>query len=190
MNSPDVKKLKQRNRRVLITIALVFVLPLLAAKLVLSLGWYETGVSQKGHLVDPPIVLAENDNALLPNTWRIAYRMPAECAEACENALYVSGQIFHALGRQQNRVSAVAIGDENSASELPALPADNTVSLHILPYVASQLAELPEHSLMIIDPVGNVVMWYPGSSDRQEVVMRGRDLLSDLQKLLKLSRVG
>ncbi|WP_194756141.1 hypothetical protein [Aliidiomarina indica] len=190
MNSPDVKKLKQRNRRVLLTIALVFVLPLLIAKLVLSFGWYESGVSQKGHLVDPPIELAASDNEQLPNTWRIAYRMPAECTQACENALYVSGQIFHALGRQQNRVSAVAIRDEQSAASLPALPEDNTVTLHTLPHTSELLAELPEHSLMIIDPVGKVVMWYPGSDDRSEVVMRGRDLLSDLQKLLKLSRVG
>ncbi|RUO35655.1 hypothetical protein [Aliidiomarina sanyensis] len=190
MNSPDVEQQKKRNRRVLLTIALVFILPLTLAKLVLALGWYEPGVSQKGNLVEPELQIHTDDNAMLPATWRIAYRMPETCDSACENALYVSGQLFHALGRQQSRVTPVAIRGGEAADTLPSLPEDNTVQLLTVEGAYQQLGAIPEHSLMIIDPVGTVILWYPGSADRREAILHGRDLLSDLQKLLKLSRVG
>lgn len=190
MNTAEQTRLRSRNRRVLITIALIFILPLTIAKLVLALGWYEPGVSQKGTLVQPEIQIHASENGLLPATWRIAYRMPQSCEAACENALYVSGQLFHALGRQQSRVTPVAIRGGTAASELPLLQEDNKVALYTLEATYEQLQDIPTHSLMIIDPVGTVILWYPGSPDRKEAILHGRDLLSDLQKLLKLSRVG
>ena len=188
--TPEQLKHKKKNQRVLLIVAAVFLLPLLAAKLVLSMGWYESGVSNKGNLVQPEIQFTETANAALPAKWRIAYSMPERCEEACLNSLYVAGQLFHALGRQQERVLPVAIAGVGSAQELPELQADSMVTLVYAPEAQEMLAAIPEHALMIIDPVGNVVLWYQGSEDRRDVVMQGRDLLSDLQKLLKLSRVG
>ncbi|RUO23387.1 hypothetical protein CWE08_01685 [Aliidiomarina iranensis] len=188
--TPEEKKVKRKSQRVLIIVALIFVLPLAAAKLVLSMGWYETGVSNKGNLVTPEIQLSEAANVKLPATWRIAYRMPAECSTACENSLYVASQLHHALGRQQERVQPVAIAGDTSAGNLPTLPADSTLQLVHAEEAHAALANIPEHALVIIDPVGSVVLWYAGSEDRRDTVMNGRDLLRDLQKLLKLSRVG
>lgn len=189
-SSEPQAQVKKRNQRVLLIVAAVFILPLVAAKLVLALGWYETGVSNKGNLVSPEIQFTSAANAPLPDKWRIAYRMPEQCEVACTNSLYVAGQLFHALGRQQERVRPVAIASSQSAQQLPELPADNLVELVIADAAHASLAAIPEHALMIIDPVGNVVLWYPGNTDRRETVMQGRDLLKDLQKLLKLSRVG
>ncbi|EGN74507.1 hypothetical protein A28LD_2001 [Idiomarina sp. A28L] len=188
--TPEEQKVKRKSQRVLIIVALIFILPLAAAKLVLSMGWYETGVSNKGNLVTPAIQLSETDNAELPDKWRIAYRMPAECSTACVNSLYVASQLDHALGRQQERVQPIAIAGSGSANTLPELPADSSMLLVEAEGVYQALENLPEHALIIIDPVGSVVLWYAGSEDRKDTVMNGRDLLSDLQKLLKLSRVG
>lgn len=188
--TPEEQKVKRRSQRVLIIVALIFILPLAAAKLVLSMGWYEKGVSNKGNLVTPEIMLSTAANDALPDKWRIAYRMPAECDTACENSLYVASQLHHALGRQQERVQPVAIARSSSAQTLPNLPADSTLQLIHAEEAYQAIENLPEHALLIIDPVGNVVLWYAGSDDRKETVMNGRDLLSDLQKLLKLSRVG
>ncbi|RUO20593.1 hypothetical protein [Aliidiomarina haloalkalitolerans] len=181
---------KRRNRRVLLTVAAIFVLPLAAAQLVLKMGWYEPGVSNKGNLVSPEIQLTESSNALLPNKWRIAYVVPAECQEQCGNALYVASQLYHALGKQQDRVRPVGIQGSQSATQLPTLPADSNLQYVLDDTLNAELRALPEHSLFIIDPVGNVVLWYATSDDRQATILQGRDLLSDLQKLLKLSRVG
>lgn len=188
--TPEQQKVKRKSQRVLLIVALIFVLPLAAAYLVLSMGWYETGVSNKGNLVTPEIQLSAADNEQLPDKWRIAYRMPTNCNTACENSLYVASQLHHALGRQQERVQPIAIAGSESAKTLPELPADSTMVIVESEGVHQALATLPEHALLIIDPVGSVVLWYAGSDDRKETVMNGRDLLSDLQKLLKLSRVG
>lgn len=180
----------RRNRRVLLTVAAIFILPLAAAHLVLRMGWYEPGVSNKGNLVTPEIQLAEDVNHLMPNKWRIAYVVPQQCDEQCGNALYVASQLYHALGKQQDRVRPVAIQGENSSTDLPSLPADSTLVYVRDNELSDALSQLPTNSLFIIDPVGTVVLWYPTSKDRQETILKGRDLLSDLQKLLKLSRVG
>ncbi|MCL5050116.1 MAG: hypothetical protein M1473_06250 [Firmicutes bacterium] len=181
---------QRRNRRVLLTVAAIFVLPLAAAHMVLKMGWYEPGVSNKGHLVSPEIQLSEPSNALLPNKWRIAYVVPETCAEQCENALYVASQLYHALGKQQDRVRPVGIQGAASTADLPELPADSNLQYVQDETLKAELNDLPEHSLFIIDPVGNVVLWYSTSEERQATILKGRDLLSDLQKLLKLSRVG
>lgn len=183
------KEQLRKNRRLLLTVAAIFIVPLVLAKLVLGLGLYTPGASNKGNLLDPPIEISSSENALLPDQWRIATVLPETCAEACEHALYVLSQSFHAMGRMQNRVAPVGIQAEDRLSQ-PALPADSTLTFVTLPKASSLLEEIPANSLLIIDPLGNVVMWYAGSSDRQEMIMQARDLLSDLKKMLKMSRVG
>ena len=190
--SPEHTPLKdqqRKNRRLLLTVAAIFIVPLVFAKLVLGLGWYTPGVSNKGNLLEPPIEISSTENALLPPQWRIATVVPETCAEACEHALYVLSQSFHAMGRMQNRVAPVGIQAEERLSQ-PALPADSTLTFITLPEAVESLQDIPANSLLIIDPLGNVVMWYEGSEDRQEMIMQARDLLSDLKKMLKMSRVG
>ncbi|MCC5855220.1 MAG: hypothetical protein JJU10_06000 [Idiomarina sp.] len=193
MMSPEqstVTEQQKRNRKVLLIVAGIFILPVTIAKLVLLLGWYEPGVSQKGNLLTPPLEISQTDNRELPATWRVAYQVPAVCDEACEHGLYVLSQVFHALGRMQNRVTPVGIQAQEQIQNLPELPRDSTLQFITLPETHALLDEVPPASLLIIDPLGNVVMWYEGSADRQHMIMQARDLLDDLKKLLKMSRVG
>jgi hypothetical protein len=54
------------------------------------------------------------------------------------------------------------------------------------PEAAALLAQFPaerEHTLFIVDPLGNLMM-------RHDASLTTKDLLSDLKKLLKLSHIG
>ncbi len=181
---------KRRSRRTLLIVAGVFILPLIAAKLVLTLHWYDAGVTNKGNLLDPPISISAIDNAQLPDTWRIGILVPEFCAAACEHGLYVINQSYHALGRLQERVSAIGIQADTQPIANAHLPAQSTLHLVFLPNAYQHLAELPAGSIFIMDPVGNVMLWYEGSDEREQMIMQARDLLADLKKMLKLSRVG
>src|SRR5690554_2404251 len=100
---------KYRSRRTLLIVAAIFILPLLAAKLVLMLQWYETGATNKGHLLDPPLTINAIENTELPDNWRIGVLVPSPCTAACEHGLYVVNQSYIALGRLQDRVSPIGI---------------------------------------------------------------------------------
>ena len=183
-------KRKQKNRRLFIGVFLCFALPLAAAKLILDLGWYNPGVTNKGILLDPPIEVSATENSQMPQYWRIATRVPEDCDDRCVNALYVVNQADLALGREGARVRPVAIQSSEQVTNLPQLSADSRMQYLVLPELHEELTQLPEGSMLIIDPLGFVIMRYEGSHDREQAIQRGRDMLDDLKKLLKMSRVG
>ncbi|MBA3988157.1 MAG: hypothetical protein C0463_03385 [Idiomarina sp.] len=181
---------KRNNRRLFIGVFLCFAIPLLGAQIILKMGWYTPGVTNKGELLSPPIEATAEENQLMPQHWRLAYRVPDACDEQCVNGLYVINQTDLALGRDSSRVTPVAIQRSEQVTGLPELSADSRMQYLVLPELHAQLSELPEGSLLIIDPLGFVMMRYDGSSERNQAIQVGRDMLDDLKKLLKMSRVG
>lgn len=184
------RRRKQKNQRLFIGVALCFAVPLLTAKLILSMGWYTPGVTNKGDFINPPIELSSLENEQLPKQWRLAVRIPNECDLVCINSLYVINQADLALGRDSSRVRPVAIQATSQTHDLPQFSADSRLDYLVLPQLHQQLAHLPEGSMVIIDPLGFVIMQYHGSADRAVAIQSGRDMLDDLKKLLKMSRVG
>lgn len=180
---------KSKNRRTLLIVAAIFILPVATAKLVFEMGWYHAGASNLGNLIEPNIKVVAKENDTLPNTWRIAMQVPENCGAPCEHGLYVLSQTDHALGRMTDRVTPVGVMQQMH-SDTPSLPTDTNMEYLELPETYAQMSTLPAHGLFIIDPVGNIIMWYEGSSDREEMIMQARDLMKDLKKMLKLSRVG
>ena len=181
---------RQKNRRLFIGVALCFVVPLAAAKLILNMGWYTPGVTNKGVLLNPPLEISRQDQQALPDQWRLAVRVPNDCNERCVNSLYVISQTDLALGRDSSRVTPVAIQATPEVAHLPSVGTDSRIEYLHLPTLHQQLASFPEGSVMIIDPLGFVIMRYEGSAERAVAIQHGRDMLDDLKKLLKMSRVG
>ncbi|RUO30709.1 hypothetical protein CWE12_05560 [Aliidiomarina sedimenti] len=181
---------KQKNRRLFIGIFLCFLIPLAGAQIILSLGWFTPGVTNKGELISPPIEASSSENESMPQTWRLAYRVPADCDQRCINGLYVIQQVDMALGRDSDRVTPIAIQAGSEVSALPAPEEGSRLQYLVLPQLHDQLSEQPQGSLFIIDPLGAVMMRYEGSADRDTAIQSGSDMLDDLKKLLKMSRVG
>ncbi len=42
----------------------------------------------------------------------------------------------------------------------------------------------------VADTLGNVILRYPLQTDKEQAILDSRDILSDMRKVLKLSRIG
>jgi len=176
-----------RSRRAMITVFTAFLLPVLAAWLILSQNWYETGTN-KGTLLQPPITLS-SQTELLPDGWQLGYIAPETCDLTCENTLYVMNQVDVALGKNMDRLTPVVL-HQNKNSETNFNHSAPHITQMVAPQLIDELSQLPPNTLFIIDPLHNVMLYYPTHEDKTAMITEGKNVLSDLRKLLKLSRIG
>ncbi|MCK7458856.1 hypothetical protein [Idiomarina aminovorans] len=176
-----------RSHRSMIIVFLAFILPVLAAWLFLSQNWYEVGTN-KGTLLQSPITLNTEANQL-PEGWQLGYIAPQNCGSTCENTLYVMNQVDVAIGKDTDRLTPVVLHQSESMQSDFNHSAPHITQM-ITPQLIEQLSELPENTLFIVDPMHNVMLYYPTHSDKEKMIAEGKNILADLRKLLKLSRIG
>ncbi|TVO35741.1 hypothetical protein FOF44_11575 [Vibrio algivorus] len=178
------------GKKVLLLMLLIFALPVIAAKLILSMNWYQSGVTNHGVLIDSQ--LHYQDLGLTNparHTWQMAYLLPQDCAEICQQQLHLLKQSHIALGKDQPRVMPVVIAaNEKDLTRLQ----DSGFVLLAAPELWGQLEmkSFAGQDFVLIDPLGQWVMRYPTAINQDELSDELKGLLADLRKLLKLSRVG
>ncbi|MGR5208371.1 MULTISPECIES: cytochrome oxidase biogenesis cluster protein [Vibrio] len=172
-----------KGRIVLISLVCLFAFPAVMAKLVLSQGWYKTGVTNRGQLIEPYTTLGQLGQAspLVERGWQLAYVLPAECREQCQQQLHLMQQSHIALGKYQERVVPVIWTSQRSGS------VGGTMAVMQMNDALS--AKVHQGQVLIVDPLGQLVMSYT-SQPNEDLVALSKDMLADLRKLLKLSRVG
>jgi hypothetical protein len=179
-------KNKLKGRMLLIGLVLVFALPAILAKTILSNNWYQSGVTNFGNLVEP-IVTFESldiDNPLFQKSWQMGLVMPKECLSRCVEKLHLLRQTRIALGKNKERILPVVY----VTAELSVIPTIMEEFI-VVPVSEEFLSHVSEGDYLVVDPLGQLVMSYP---NEQEITLaaQSKGLLSDLRKLLKLSRVG
>lgn len=180
--------MNSRTQRPLLILLLAFALPVILAKLVLSFELYQGGATNKGQLL--PANLGYQQLGLdnpLPGRWQVLYLIPANCDELCQERLYILQQSHTALGAEMDRVDTLIFINRESDTGAPLNNDFHRVTLD-KPLVAEN--PLQQQMLVIVDPLGAWVLAYPGVVDHQSQLLQGKALVSDLRKLLKLSRVG
>ncbi|EDP57209.1 hypothetical protein [Vibrio sp. AND4] len=172
-----------RGRIILVSLICLFALPAIIAKVVLSQGWYETGVTNRGELVEPYTTLEQlgQVSPLTERGWQLAYVLPAECMEQCQQQIHLLQQSHIALGKYQERVVPV-IWTSNEVNDLDQ-------SLKVMQMNGLLSAKVKAGQMLIVDPLGQLVMSYTPNV-QEDLVQLNKDVLTDLRKLLKLSRVG
>lgn len=197
----------QHPRTKLLFIIALFVGPILLAR------WYFTEVMEsgpvsttnRGQLIHPARPVSDNllqavsentPGTLLQDKWTLLH-MESDCPESCLNSLYHTRQLHYALNKDMDRVQRVMVDLSSGASiaGLPDLKArhpqlnlatasdDGRASLLSLFQVDERRpGELPGR-IYLLDPMGNLLMWYSPDQDP-------RDILKDLRKLLKISQIG
>ncbi|WP_394149288.1 hypothetical protein [Vibrio maritimus] len=178
-------KTVRRGRLTLIALVVFFALPFIIAKAILSNNWYESGVTNHGQLIEPRMTFETLgiDNPLQSQSWQLGFMLPATCDEACMNRLYIMGQTYLALGKYKERVApAVYVLPEQALPELPE-------TLTVVTVNDAFAGVVPSQGYLIADTLGQLVMYFPPAT-KEEQVSHSKGLLSDLRKLLKLSRVG
>ena len=198
-NEPSPKQAGRKKGR--LQMLLIFGIP--AVAICLSYFMYFTGAfvpegkTNKGQLILPPkslnqmsLKLGDNvfSDASLDGRWAVLVMGAGECTtESCQQAMYQTRQAHTALGKETDRVVRAFIADDELAvshtfqQEHPDifwLSADKATLLKEM-----KLKEWPTGRYFIVDPLGNVMMGY-------EPAQYGGDLLKDLKRLLKASKIG
>jgi hypothetical protein len=191
MTSPRQKT----GRAQLLLIALAFLGPLLIASWLYFGGnrLVPEGRSNHGALLEPIVNLGEAlpGSAVTPlyqDSWLLLYANEAACDQPCRDALYTQRQSRLMLGREMDRLARVFLHGDTPPDTV-FLAAEHAGLITIVDSSLKGLlnnkrpADLPAGGYYLIDPLGNLVMYFRPDIDPAEMV-------DDIKHLLKLSRIG
>jgi len=191
-----------RGRRQFLLVVALFALPLLGA-----VAWYALAPAiapppaAHGTLIDPAQPLEEFELPApaghagpftledLRGRWSLIHVVDGYCDEACAERLHFTRQIRTALGSDRQRVQRVVLAREGVRtpglqSLLEEHPRLRIAEMADTGALRSQLPDdLPGGTVLLVDPLGNLMLRFgPG--------VKPEGMLEDLEKLLKLSRIG
>lgn len=188
---------KRKGQLKLLAIFFVVLGPILLAGIMAK---FELGIPQsltnKTALVEPPLNVADWHLPLAQigygAPWRLVITVPDDCSEACLTLIHEARQIDIATGREADRVEQVLALGQTASPELVERLTKSYPQLQQIPLVvASYLHSLSDYpvdwqngpQLWVIDPLGRVVL-------HREAGNSGKELLDDLVRLLKVSKIG
>ena len=190
--------LRSRNLRTLAVLAGLFMLPLLLSFwMYYATDWRPASHVNHGELISParplppaslPVILG-GGRTLFRHNWSVVYIGPGSCDPSCRNSLYVMRQTRLALNNDVGRLERVFLVTADCCDRdfLSQEHAGMVVLDASGPGAAALLSTFPaaerQHSLFIVDPLGNLLMRFDTQQNPQ-------GLLQDLQKLLRLSHIG
>lgn len=191
-DQPAIKKNKARIY--LLLIALVFIGPLVIATFMYYWGAFNpSGRTNHGVLLEPIVNIGDQlpDAEILAigdGHWVLLYENSAECGPDCLDALYTIRQSRRMLGREMERVVRVFLhGQSQPDTVFLAQEHAGLVSLRDAGLKSLLSEKLPAAAqrggYFLLDPLGNLVMYF-------EPDINPSDMVEDVKRLLKLSRIG
>jgi len=198
----------RRQRRILIGVALMFFAPLaLSFYLYYGRYWHPGGRVNAGELIDPARPLPaltlplaapalgtsalQTNPQFLQHKWTFLYVQHGRCDDECLRHLYDTRQVRLALDREMDRVQRVFIGDSDCCDlkELLAAHPDliairgSAADESLLGLLPQRSGALNSHRVYLIDPLGNLMMFYAADA-------KPKGMLEDMKRLLRLSSIG
>jgi cytochrome oxidase Cu insertion factor (SCO1/SenC/PrrC family) len=196
------------SRQALVLLGLLFLAPTFVAWVMHHSGeggWQPEGMTNYGTLVHParpltlPADLMAGDrplNLYLQGLWTLVYIGDGSCDKLCNRNLYNMRQIRTAQNENMKRVQTLylLLGDGVSPA-VQELAGKEYPELTVVPVTAAQAAAMAPlfriddtamhqaERIYIVDPLGNLMMYYAPDAEPNGV-------LRDLRKLLKSSRIG
>ncbi len=191
MRTPSSKK---RTFWVLIFLAVLFVLPILAAHLVYQYGrnYLMTHRTNYGVLLESPLnVKKVQALAVGHGKWQLLYvYLEPTCQKACKKKLFFMKQIQLALGRERERLVNVfvTVSPEALPMREKSLKArlgiyHGQMTLQVLKSFFTQTDYGLVSGFYLVDPLGNLILFYPQNENPNHI-------LKDLKRLLRASRIG
>jgi cytochrome oxidase Cu insertion factor (SCO1/SenC/PrrC family) len=190
---------RQRARILLVATFLFFFLPIVGAWLlnVYAPDWRPFGTLNHGTLVQPARPVSATrlqhidgtamDPEYLSERWTLVHLLEGDCGRSCIDALARSRQVQRALGDDMRRLQIVLV----RAAPADTLPAELPTGVAFAVADSDWLASFTDTDavagrdagIYLVDPQGYLMMGYP-----QDVDLRA--LLADLERLLKISKIG
>lgn len=194
------------GRLKMILIVSLFLIPMAGSWLLLQKAEQKGpwGTSNKGELIIPVRPLQNFSLGLSNNpgrytlesmlgNWTLVYFVHNTCNELCKQNIYYLRQIRAALGKDMQRVEPLLVLQDNPlVTELDAF-LQSYPELAVAVGNESEVEDLlkqfgidNQHDnphIFLVDPLGNLMMSYSYGFDPANI-------LKDLRKLLKISRIG
>jgi len=186
----NTSKRQHKNRRSLLLLLTVFVLPILLAKLALDNQWLSLGVTNQGELLTQPLTLDDLgiDEVKFSKQWLIIYRLPDACPATCLHSIEAVHNSYVALGKDMPRVTPVLVKKNIfSAEQQKQLAKSQWQILALTPKINNQISTA---KVLIADPLGNIILSHPLPEQKQQLASFGKAIVADMKKLLKYSKVG
>lgn len=197
--------LVRRRRAMLVLLALVFFGPLAVAFWMYYGGvWQPPRTVNNGELISParplPALALQTPSGtptaadFLRGRWSFVYIGSGECDATCRTALADTRAVRLALDRDAPRVQRVflfhssccdrrALADDHPDLIVAWLDErDGARLLEPFPAIGGQPAR-DARRIWVVDPLGNLMMSYPAGTAKKA-------MLTDLEKLLRLSHIG
>ena len=196
------------SRQALVLLGLLFMMPAFVAWVMHhsgEQGWRPEGTTNRGTLVHPArpltlpadmLVAGVSANDYLQGMWTLLYIGDSDCDEVCNHNLYKMRQINIAQNENMKRVQRLylargdglsgALGEllEKEYPKMAAVIFSATLAEQIAPdFLIDGVSMEGAERVYIIDPLGNLMMYYPPDADPS-------GMLKDLKKLLKYSKIG
>lgn len=192
---------QKKIRRTFFFLLLLFMVPLLLASwMVMKREPLLSGTTQHGQLIQPPLDIARlnliGNQHIQTGHWLLLYVNPKTCETQCEKALYDIRQIRTATGKEIERVErgVLTFSSTSTDDKLQQMLRDEfegtshfvTSEQAFGAFVKNSGSEkevLQSGGIYVVDPLGNVMMFYSLHAEPMGI-------FKDLTKLLKLSHIG
>ena len=196
------------SRQGLVLLLLIFLAPTFVAWVMHHSGeggWKPSGATNNGVLVHParplslPAELLAGDGSLndyLQGKWTLLYVGDADCDSVCNTRLYHMRQVHTLQNEHMRRVQRLfLLHSETMPDALASLLEQEYSDMTVVSLTAAQAEQIAPDFMVdgvsmqdaervyIIDPLGNLMMYYPQGADPG-------GMHKDLKKLLKNSKIG
>lgn len=177
------------SRKFFILFVVCAAVPLVAAQLSLSMGWFNQGGNNKGQWLQHEIqLLPDASHSVKDNSvdnaahWHLVYVQAAVCDQQCEQALFTLQQLYAGMGRKQLKIKPLVMAQQQPSQlkQFPAIgwqPELNT---------AHEL----QNQIVIVNQRGLVLLRYPVVDSPEHMRDLARDIRTDLLRLINYDRSG
>ncbi len=189
-NSNLNKSNPKKSRRSLFLVLATFALPIILAKVALEGQWLDMGVTNKGTLLTNELTLEQLGlkTTDFEQHWLIIYSLPEQCSIHCQQTLETVHNTYVALGKEMPRVFPVALYQNELSTEQRQKISQSKWQLLAMPEQAKQ--QIVTSQIFIVDPLGNVFLSHQLPENTKQLPQLGKQILADMKKLLKYSKVG
>jgi cytochrome oxidase Cu insertion factor (SCO1/SenC/PrrC family) len=189
------------GKKTLLGIIAVFVAPIVLGSVVF-LNSDRLGLSVEttnyGTLVQPPVNLSVEGvtvneapadvEVLIRNKWTLLYITPAECGDACKARQALMKRMRLLTNEDMRRLQTASVYPQAPSNTAELAENHSNMAIAVANEGASdflkQFPKRDEHPIYVIDPLGNLMMYYTGDSPDIKRIMK------DFKRILKYSQIG
>ncbi len=204
---PDAAQIK-KNKTTMLLLFAIFVAPILFAVYIFNTNSSDDYVTKnRGNLIRPAIELKNIELTYFENNksyklvdqehqWLMVFIDAGECDGSCKRQLVVMRQTRLAQGGEFTRVNRLYIMLDKQSDKFMKEVKDYHPDMDIVTGTQKQLANVEKqfkladkleagttNRIYIVDPIGNLMMYY-------ELDAQASDIAKDLARLLKVSQMG